>query len=98
MFFSKKTNNVSSRAKSISFMNQKGGVGKTTIAFNTAFALKELGHKVLCIDFDPQGNLTSLFSQESKEKNIFQRALNLAKNKLVAKALNQSQKAWNNHQ
>ena len=46
------------RAKVISFANQKGGVAKTTTTLNLAVAFKESGHKVLCIDLDPQGNLT----------------------------------------
>ena len=47
--------------KVISFINQKGGVGKTTMAFNTAFALAKKGNKVLAIDIDPQANLSLLF-------------------------------------
>lgn len=45
--------------KVISILNQKGGVAKTTSAQNISFGLKKLGKKVLLIDFDPQGNLTS---------------------------------------
>jgi chromosome partitioning protein len=46
------------RAKVISFANQKGGVAKTTTTLNLAVAFAESGHDVLCIDLDPQGNLT----------------------------------------
>ncbi len=45
-------------AKVISFANQKGGVAKTTTTLNLAVAFAESGHRVLCIDLDPQGNLT----------------------------------------
>ncbi|HAZ14803.1 MAG: hypothetical protein A2X86_22230 [Bdellovibrionales bacterium GWA2_49_15] len=54
--------NQSSRARVIAFLNQKGGVGKTTCAFNTAHALAKRGHKVLCLDMDPQANLSLLFN------------------------------------
>ena len=49
---------MSSKAKVIAFANQKGGVAKTTTTLNLAVAFAEEGHRVLCVDMDPQGNLT----------------------------------------
>ncbi len=46
------------RMKVYAFANQKGGVAKTTTTLNLAVALSESGHNVLCVDLDPQGNLT----------------------------------------
>ena len=46
------------RPKVIALANQKGGVAKTTTTLNLAVAFAEEGHRVLCCDMDPQGNLT----------------------------------------
>ena len=42
----------------IAFANQKGGVAKTTSTLNLGVAFREQGLKILCVDLDPQGNLT----------------------------------------
>jgi chromosome partitioning protein len=43
--------------KVLSVVSQKGGVGKTTVALNTAFALARRGHRVLLAEVDPQGGI-----------------------------------------
>jgi chromosome partitioning protein len=46
------------KAQVIAFTNQKGGVAKTTTTLNLAAAFSERGFRVLCVDLDPQSNLT----------------------------------------
>ncbi len=61
------------QAKVIAFANQKGGVAKTTTTLNLAVAFAEEGHRVLCCDLDPQGNLTMSqgIDPDSLEESMF---------------------------
>ncbi len=67
----------------LSLFNHKGGVSKTTTAFNLGWALADRGHRVLLVDADPQANLTgmalslsgiddfALFYQSSPSANLY---------------------------
>ncbi|MDQ3858246.1 MAG: AAA family ATPase [Actinomycetota bacterium] len=57
----------------IALANQKGGVAKTTTTLNLAVAFQEMGHRVLAVDLDPQGNLTMSqgINPDSVERSMF---------------------------
>ncbi len=53
-------------AKVFTFVNQKGGVGKTTLSVHFGFFLQSYGKRVLFIDNDPQGNGSSRFENDGR--------------------------------
>jgi cellulose biosynthesis protein BcsQ len=58
------TPNRRDQARRLTIFNHKGGVGKTTLTMNVAYALAALGRRVLLVDSDPQCNLTSYLIEE----------------------------------
>ena len=55
----------------LTFFNNKGGVGKTSLAYHLAWMLSELDRQVLVVDFDPQANLTAAFLQEGNLEELW---------------------------
>jgi chromosome partitioning protein len=68
-----RTDDAPRNAEVIAFANQKGGVAKTTSTLNLAAALAEKENRVLCVDMDPQGNLTMSqgLNPDSIERSMF---------------------------
>ncbi len=60
------------RSKKLIFVNNKGGVGKTTLAFNCAVSFAKQGYRTALVDLDPQCNLTRLaMGEDYYLKNLF---------------------------
>lgn len=58
--------------RTIAFLNQKGGVGKTTVAVNVAVGLTRLGRSVVAADLDPQGHMTRSFGVEAETSTLYE--------------------------
>ena len=55
----------------LTFFNNKGGVGKTSLVYHLAWMLSDIGYKVLACDLDPQANLTAAFLDENRLENLW---------------------------
>lgn len=55
----------------LTFFNNKGGVGKTSLVFHLAWMFSEMGKRVVAIDLDPQANLTSAFLPEETLEELW---------------------------
>src|SRR5947209_8559407 len=62
-------------ARIISVANQKGGVGKTATTTNLGASLYAMGHRVLVVDMDPQGNLSASFGARPRPASTIADAL-----------------------
>ncbi len=57
--------------RTVAFFNNKGGVGKTTLAYHLAALIADRGETVLAVDLDPQANLTSMFLEEDRLNDLW---------------------------
>lgn len=55
----------------ITFFNNKGGVGKTSLVYHLAWMFADLGYRVVAADFDPQANLTAAFLDEEEVEQLW---------------------------
>jgi len=55
----------------LTFFNNKGGVGKTSLVYHLSWIFSEMGRQVVAIDLDPQANLTSAFLPEEKLEELW---------------------------
>lgn len=57
---------------SIALFNNKGGVGKTTLAYHLAHMFQRIGFRVLAVDLDPQSNLTAMCLDETELEELWE--------------------------
>ena len=55
----------------LTFFNNKGGVGKTSLVFHLSWMLSDMGYRVLACDLDPQANLTAAFLDEDRLESLW---------------------------
>ena len=55
----------------LSFFNNKGGIGSTSLTYHVSSMLAEQGWRILCVDMDPQASLTTAFLDEDAQENIW---------------------------
>ncbi len=60
--------------KTVAFFNNKGGVGKTTLAYHLAWMFHHLSARVLVVDLDPQANLTAAFIEDERLEELWSTA------------------------
>ena len=56
----------------LTFFNNKGGVGKTSLAYHLAWMFAELGKRTFIVDLDPQANLTAAFLDENELASLWE--------------------------
>ncbi len=56
----------------ITFFNNKGGVGKTSLVYHLSWMFSETGQRVLALDLDPQANLTAAFLDEDRLEELWE--------------------------
>ena len=57
----------------LTFFNNKGGVGKTSLVYHLSWMFSDLGMRILAVDLDPQANLSSAFLTEDDFEVLFER-------------------------
>lgn len=58
----------------LTFFNNKGGVGKTSLVYHLSWMFSDLGMRTLAVDLDPQANLSSAFLTEDEFESLFEKA------------------------